>query len=360
MAGVNRIIITGPSLDFEKNIGGISAVASFVIDNNKSYCYSHFELGKHDKERRTAFYLFRILKAWIHWFFLMTWGKSLLVHFNIALEKRSIIRDSPLLLFAHLLKKRMIIHLHGGVYLEQEDMPKWIKIVLRYILSGKEPKIVLSPFEKELITKKFQARNVLVLPNSLDIKDAKEFSRISSHESTLKLLFFGRIVRTKGIEYIFQALKVLKERGVRFKFIIAGRGLDREEYVNRFSELLGPYFKYVGVVSGNAKTALLKECDVFLLPSFYEGLSISLLECMSFALVPVVTDVGSIKHVVRDGFNGIIVGKHSSEDISEAIIKLISEKDLREQLGMNAQQYIFENFNPNTYIKELNKIYDMA
>ena len=39
---------------------------------------------------------------------------------------------------------------------------------------------------------------------------------------------------------------------------------------------------------------------------------------------------------------------------------LISEKDLREQLGMNAQQYIFENFNPNTYIKELNQIYDMA
>ncbi|MCE5345228.1 MAG: glycosyltransferase family 4 protein [Bacteroidales bacterium] len=360
MTAAHRVIITCPSLDLKRNIGGISSVAGFVINNNTSYLYSHFELGKYDKEKRTIFYYSRILKGWIHWFFLMTFGKNLLVHFNIALEKRSIIRDSPLLFYAQLLRKRMVIHIHGGLYLTKEDMPRWIKSVIRFILSGREPKIVLSPDEKELIIRKFNAGNVFVLPNSLDINEAKVFNRIYPYTVPVKLLFIGRIVKDKGIEYIFQALKVLREKEIPFKFMMAGVGEDKDEYVRRFSDILGSYFEYRGVVSGDSKTALLKECNVFLLPSFYEGLPISLLECMSFALVPVVTNVGSIKNVITDGYNGIIIRKHSYEDISEAIARLINEKDLMEKLGANARQYIFENFNPGTYIKELNKIYDMA
>ena len=95
MVKTDRVIITGPSLDPIKNIGGISTVAGFVIDNNNSYCYSHFELGKRDNETRTVLYLFRILTAWIHWFFLMICRKRILIHFNFALERRSIMRDSP-------------------------------------------------------------------------------------------------------------------------------------------------------------------------------------------------------------------------------------------------------------------------
>ena len=360
MNPVKKVVIVSPSLDLKKNIGGMSSVAGFVISNNKSYEYSHFEIGRYDKEKRTVLYYFLILKKWIHWFFLMTFGRNLLVHFNIALEKRSIIRDSPLLLYAQLLRKRLIIHIHGGLYLEKEQVPGWVKSVLRSILSGRDPKIVLSSVEQELINKKFHAKNVFVLPNSLDIKEAKDFRRIYPDKGPIRLLFFGRIVKAKGIEYICRALKVLKEQDLPFKFIMAGNGEDRDEYVRRFSDILGPDFVYMGTVAGRVKTTLLKECHVFLLPSLYEGLPISLLECMSFALVPVVTDVGSIKNVISDGYNGIIVSKYSYEDISEAVIRIINEKDLFERLGVNAQQSIFENFNPDTYIKKLNEIYDQT
>jgi glycosyltransferase involved in cell wall biosynthesis len=360
MADISRIVIISPSLDISKNIGGISTVAGFVIKNNKKYNYSHFELGKYDKEKRSAFYLLRILKGWINWFFLMFRGKNIILHFNIALEKRSLIRDAPLLLLAHFLKKKLVIHIHGGFYLEKEEMPKWIKTVLTSILSGNEPKIVLSSLEQELIVRKYQAKNVFVLPNSLDTEEAKKFKRVCLTETPLRLLFIGRIVKDKGIEYIFEALKVLREREVSFKFIMAGSGEDKDEYVGRFSETLGESFEYRGVISGDAKTDLLKECNVFLLPSFYEGLPISLLECMSFAQVPVVTDVGSIKNVVKDGLNGIIIRKYSSEDIYEAIIKLNTEKDLMVTLGTAAQEDIFNFFNPVKYIEELNRIYDLA
>ena len=360
MNHTKRVIIASPSLDIEKNIGGMSSLVGFVINNNKRCNYSHFEIGKYDKEKRTLLYYFRILKKWIQWFFLMTFGKNLLVHFNIALEKRSIIRDSPLLLYAHLLRKKLIIHIHGGLYLEKEEMPVWIKSILVSILSQKGPKIVLSSVEQRLVISKFHAKSVFVLPNSVDLKEAKDFIRIYSGKSPVRLLFIGRITKTKGIEYIYKALKALKEKDLPFKFIMAGSGEDRDEYVRRFSEVLGSDFIYMGVVSGDIKTTLLKECHVFLLPSLYEGLPISLLECMSFAMVPVVTDVGSIKSVVEDGYNGIVIGKHSYEDISEAIIRLIYEKDLFERLGANAQQSIFEKFDTDAYLKKLNEIYDLA
>ncbi len=355
-----RIVMVCPSLDLEKNIGGISSVAGFIIKNNTCHRYTHFELGKYDKEKRSVFYYFRIIKGWVRWFFLMTFSKDLLVHFNIALEKRSLIRDAPLLLYAQLLRRRMIVHIHGGFYLEKEEIPGWIRLLIRRILSGRQPKIVLSSVEEEIISGRFNARNIFVLPNSLDIKEAKEYKRIHSDTESVKLLFIGRVVKDKGIGYILQALEVLKEMNIPFNFMMAGVGADKDEYVRRFTETLGQRFEYKGVVSGDSKTSLLKECNVFLLPSFYEGLPISLLEGMSFAQVPVVTDVGSIGKVVKEGINGIIIGKHSSEDIVKAILKLVNERELIEKLGTNARQFIFENFDPETYIIELNKIYGKA
>jgi glycosyltransferase involved in cell wall biosynthesis len=360
MAGATRVIITSPSLDANLNIGGISTVTGFLIKHNVKYRYLHFELGKRDNEKRTVFYFFRLIKVCIHWCFLMITERKVLVHFNFALEKRSLFRDAPLIFFAHLLGKRMIIHVHGGYYLGKEDMPVWVRKVLITILSGSEPKVVLSTDEQELIARKFMAENVFVLPNSLEIKEAKEFKKMHPYKDVVKLLFIGRIVKDKGLEFILQALKLLKEKNIPFKFIMAGTGEDKDEYVSGFSELLGPDFEYRGIVSGVSKTMLLKECDIFLLPSFYEGLPVSLLECMSFAMIPVVTSVGSIKNVVSDEYNGIIVRKHSSEDISEAIIRLINSNDLSEMLATNAQQYIFENFNPEAYIEKLNYIYDVS
>ena len=353
------IIITSPSIDSRKNVGGISTVTSFLIQNNLKYNYIHFELGKLDEEKRGVLWFLRILKAWCKWGFLMIKQKDVLIHFNFALDKRSIIRDSPLIFFSHLLNKKMAIHLHGGEYLEKENTPKWIMALLRTMLSWKNPKIVLSPYEKELIIKKFHAESVNVLPNSIDIKEATAFKRSFPYNRPIQLLFIGRIVERKGINDILQALIVLKDKGLQFKYVLAGTGPDKQEYVNRCSSLLGSDFEFKGIVSGELKTNLLKTSNVFLLPSLYgEGLPIALLESMSFQLVPIVTDDGSMKYVIQDSVNGIIVEKGSSENIAEAIESLILNEDLLQKLGQNAALYVFSNHNPEDYINELNKIYE--
>lgn len=360
MCDVKEVVIACPSLDLSKNIGGISSVAGFVIKHNNLYHYTHFEIGKYDNEKRSLSYAFRIARIWSKWFFLMIFSNGLLVHFNFALEKRAIIRDSPLILFAQLMKKPLVLHVHGGLYLDKEDIPHWVRYMLEWILGSQKPKIVLSNTEKDTIIRKYNARNVHVLPNSADIGEALNFKKNFGAKSILTLLYIGRITKAKGIEYIYKALKELKRNMVPFRFILAGNGEDKEEYLDKFSGTFGDDFEYRGVVCGIEKTRLLKESDVFILPSLYEGLPVALLECMAYSIVPLVTDVGSVKSVVEDGKNGIILGMHSFEDISDAIMRFHNDESLLERLGANAQRSIFEKFNPENYINTLNKIYELA
>ena len=108
------------------------------------------------------------------------------------------------------------------------------------------------------------------------------------------------------MDYLFEAMRMLKEKGQDVTLHFAGIEQGKNGYIGRFQELLGDHFVYEGVVSGNRKTELLRRCQIFVLPSLYEGLPISLLETMAYGMVPVVTDVGSIGEDVKDGVNGLM------------------------------------------------------
>ncbi|WP_214072357.1 glycosyltransferase family 4 protein [Mucilaginibacter sp. dw_454] len=351
-----KIIITSPSLDINTNVSGISAVTNFIIKLNTQHTYIHFEIGKKDGESRGLAWLLGLLVMYWKWFFLMCTSRDF-IHFNFPVDKRSIIRDGPMILLAKLFRKRMLLHLHGGEYLMHDDHPGWVKTMIPAILSGNNPKIVLSTVEEEYIIKKYNCKNVYTLPNCIDLTEAEKFERTEHPTDGLVLLFLGRVVTDKGLEYIFQALKALKNQGLPFTFVLAGKGPDEEEYKTKFNDLLGKSFDFRGVVGGKSKSNAFKDCDVFLLPSFFEGLPIALLEAMSFGLVPVTTDVGSIANVVKHDINGILVRTKSSEDIADAIIKLSSDRGFLHQLSTNARNTIFEEYSPARYFDLLNNIY---
>ena len=83
----------------------------------------------------------------------------------------------------------------------------------------------------------------------------------------------------------------------------------------------------------------------------------SLLECMSYGVVPVVTPVGSIPGVVKNGENGIFIGVKDSDSIVKVVLNLNNNRNLVEKLGENARNTIFQNFSPQAYVKKLNEIY---
>lgn len=362
MMSEKAVLITAPALDTKNNVSGVSSVTNFIISNNARVTYRHFELGRKDDEKRNAAWVLKLVITYCKWMRVLLAGGIGQVHFNFALSKASIIRDAPLVLFAKLVRKKLVIHLHGGDYLFSKIPPGWMQFLLNRVFKGNTPVIVLSGAEAEVVKEKFKVKNVYVLPNCVDTGDASSVTRNYTADETVRLLFIGRISKTKGLDFIYSALSMLKEKKIKFRFLMAGAGPEEKEYVQKFAALLENDFEFKGVVSGKTKTALYQSCDVFLLPSLFEGLPMSLLEGMLFGLVPVVTNVGSISSVVTNYNNGLItdLDDHTAKNLAVYIEELVTKTELLERLSKAAAGYILKNYSPAEYISKLNKIYGAA
>ena len=354
-----RVIITSPSLEASQNVSGMSAVTQFIVSRNTSCEYRHFPLGKGDGAARGPRWLCRTLVACLKWAGLVMGQREAMIHFNLALDRRGLMRDLPLILVARLFGRRLLVHLHGGEFLAGRGMPGWLGVLVRFTLAGC-PVIVLSRLEQRMLESRLPEARMFVLPNCIDVEEAMAFERSFPENEPLKILFLGRISVSKGIDAIYEALAVLRSRGVKFRFVMAGSGPETEGYTRKCRDLLGDDFEFRGVVAGREKTELLKECNVFLLPSLFEGMPMALLESMAFGLVPVTTNVGSIPTVVADGRNGIMIRKRAPEDIVSAMERLATDPEDRKKLSRNARQYILETVRPEAYLNRLNAIYQYA
>lgn len=94
------------------------------------------------------------------------------------------------------------------------------------------------------------------------------------------------------------------------------------------------------------------------MPTFFEGLPMSLLESMSYGAVPVITSVGSIPTVVTNQQNGIFIKVKNAESIVDAVTYLHTHRNELEQMSKSSHDYIFKHFDPDTYINKLNNIYN--
>jgi len=223
--------------------------------------------------------------------------------------------------------------------------------------SAPNPIIVLSAKEHQLLSYTMSRASIRVLPNCVPLKEATEFQRSNSTTDALTVLFLGRITHDKGIDAVFQAFAYLRTQGTRTRFVIAGKGAEEQVYVGKFVELLGNDFEFKGVVADGEKIALLKRCQVFLLPSSFEGMPMALLESMSFGLVPIATNVGSIGSIITHDSNGIIVNQRAPDEIASAIEHLARDRKYLQMLSTNARQYILTHYDRVKYLDSLNAIY---
>lgn len=402
---MRSIIITAPSLDPTQNVSGVSSVAQFIIDNNPECEYQHFELGKKDKEKRGLGNVKRLVDCYSRWRKVidesvemkaergdvidesrearderveasddrrdLRKGKTI-VHYSFPLNAPSIIRDPFFMNYARRRGVKMVVHIHGGLFLTAPKIPFVLKRILKWVFSWDVPFIVLSEFEKEALQTKFGAKHVEVLPNCVDLRDAVEFSKMRGEsiekKEPLRMGFLGRIEPLKGMSELLEACKKLKDMGVQFKLLLAGKEKHENECLPKFEKELNgegnKCFEYVGLVSGDTKCEFLRNLDVLVMPSYFEGLPMSLLEGMSYGIVPVITPVGSVPTVVNcyegndvGNANGLFVKVKDVDSIVDAIKLLDGNRLLLKALGGNARQTIFDNFSTEKYIDKLNSIY---
>lgn len=352
-----NILITAPSLDESLNISGISSLTKTIISRNSAtHTYFHFRLGKKDSEKKGWKWLLTQLTVVPRYISFVRRHKIDIIHLNTDLTAMSILRDTPLAITGkYLLRKKILLHLHGGHFLMQPPSRGSIFYwMIRALLKSATQRVVLSELERRQVEAAYQTP-CHIMPNAVEINSTspeKDFS------GRLSFLFMGRIVKAKGIFLITECLSRMGKQLQDFEFKVYGSGPDLEEFLTRLSAIEGLNYTYCGIAKGEQKIQAFAESHVFLLPSLYgEGLPIAMLESMNYGCVPLVSDDASISTVVRDAQNGFIVKKGSLDQLNDKINQLLSNRNKLNMLSKNAKYTIYTSYNLDHYIGSLNRLY---
>lgn len=350
-----KVLITAPSLDENKNVSGISTLVRQIIKRGREN-FVHFEAGRRDGESIGANWILQQTLLTPKFLNLIRREKPNLIHINTALVPMSIVRDAALTKAARIAKRPILLHLHGGRFLMEAFENKWLETICRQMFLSAQKIIVLSEHEKESLEKRWKNLNIEVLPNAVAVDEIPNIERQISNEKTI--VFLGRLHESKGLHEIIEACRILKNENYTFDFRCFGAGALKEFFTSEMSKILDDKFFYGGVASGAEKWKELAGSDIFLLPSRYgEGLPMAMLEAMAAGCVAVAADVASVRAVIKDGENGLMVEPYNQAQVVEKLKFLLSENADFESLRRNARATVEKNFAFGDYIEKLENIY---
>ncbi|NQE53174.1 Trehalose synthase [ANME-1 cluster archaeon GoMg3.2] len=201
--------------------------------------------------------------------------------------------------------------------------------------------------------------NGVYIPNGVDIgRFAKEKTVIKT-DKKVRFLFVGRLEEQKGCRYLIQATKILIAETQNFVIIIVGEGSQRAILDNLTEENnLGHYVTFLGSVEEEKLIELYCTSDVFILPSIWEGLPVTLLEAWSAELPVIVTNVGAIRDICVDEGNGLIVRPKDPESIADAMLRMIEDEELRMKLAKNGAELVRREFSLETMVTSTLELYE--
>lgn len=290
--------------------------------------------------------------------FICKYISTLLTNYNIKIvhihsaSYGSFLRKSIVLRIAKFFKKKVIFHIHGAefeLFYQRSSQIKQKNITR--ILDKADAIIVLSKQWKESISKISSNKNIIILYNPTSIKELKHVP-----SETTRFLFMGRIEKRKGVYEIIESAKHIKNQNIEVN--LYGDG-SIEKFANMIKEeKLEQKIKIKGWISGDKKDEVYYNSDVLLLPSFNEGLPMSILEAMAYGLPVISTPVGGIAEAVEEGVNGFLVSPGDAKALAEKMDLLTNDNALREKMGQESYKFAKEKFDIKVIIEQLQEIYE--
>lgn len=355
----HKVVVFGPSLDA---LSGVSTHVRMLTasDLARDYELLHFQVGSEGRRENALQKLMRFALSPLHLALLLLRSGAEVVHINASLDAKSYWRDLAYWAVAKLLGRRVVNQIHGGAmpqnFFRGNAVLTW---VLRRFLVSSDAVTVLSSAELSAY-RVFDARiRVHLVPNAIDPVGLADQQRRYNAQGPLKLAYVGRLVRTKGLFEIVDALAKLKRAGHRFTLAIAGEGRDLGELMAACErDDLGDRVQFLGSVFGAGKCRLLLDSDLFVFPSYMEGLPYSLLEAMAAGCVPITTPVAAIPDVMRDGEHGVFVPVKNADALARAVAALDNDRERLKRMAEAARRRVMEQYTVARLAAEFRRLYD--
>ncbi|MGO8807765.1 MAG: glycosyltransferase family 4 protein [Candidatus Bathyarchaeia archaeon] len=211
------------------------------------------------------------------------------------------------------------------------------------------------------------ASKIRIVPNGVDPDKFKPSTDVAEAKRQFGLrdepcvLFVGSLIPRKGLAFLVAAAGKIVKTLPKTKFVIVGEGPLKNRLRGKVeSANLSGNFKFMGNLTGDRLATAYGCSDIFVLPSTQEGQGIVLLEAEASAKPVVAFNIGGVNEAVRNGETGLLVQRGDTDELANAVVRLLSDRDLREKIGTEARKFVSENFTWNLCAQKMLKVYHEA
>jgi len=348
-----RVIMTGP---MPPAIGGMATVLN-DLKNSKLAEQVKLEFFNTFKTTAEGRNLFIAVKSkfllWGRWVLLIRGQQQTIVHIHTC-SGFTFFLDSVLVCLARMSSRPVVLHIHGGRFLEFLDgLNPLLLGIVRRVFGACQRIVVLSDYWQKSLTDRLGTFAFSVVENGVPIyalqkQDSKE---------KVQILFLGNLSRMKGVFDLITAMQKIEGAVLN---LVGGEDekgvfLEIEQLINKHQ--LEDKILIHGPQYGEAKNSFLQVADIFVLPSYAEALPISMLEAMAQGLPVIVSDVGSIPSVITSEQEGFIVEPGQIDELIQAINDLVNDAVLRDKMGIAGRKRCEQQFGIDLTVSKLMKIY---
>jgi len=343
----NRVLMVGTDTS---TMGGI---ASVIIDYIESGIFERLSISYHSTHRdggrvgKALFFLKQML------LFVIRANAYRIIHIHTS-HGWSYRRLFVILLISLLFRKRTVLHVHGSQFdLYYQNAASFEKGLIRFGLLRADRVVALSDQWRDRLLAIQPDARVEIIMNTVNT-DKYRFDDRPVH-TPVSVLFLGRLGERKGVYDILKAFRSLDMSG--YRFVLAGDGdieavraeVSRNGWQNSVA--------VPGWISGDSKLRLLAEADIYILPSYNEGLPIGLLEAISSGLAVIATDVGGIPNAVDNGVNGYLIKPTDWQALVVHLQALASDHSRLACFGRASRELALKKFSMPRAEEQLRELY---
>ena len=254
----------------------------------------------------------------------------------------------------------IVNHIHGADFDEfYMNAPKNKKRLIKKVYNKCAVLIVLSEEWKQKILQIVPEDKIVIIENYSTIH-SDSLEQRKNRKCNDIVLFLGELGKRKGCYDIPAVVQKVKREIPTVKFVLAGAGSKKDELsIKKLIEANDVIENVIfsGWVRGSEKDRLLREADVFFLPSYNEGMPMSILDAMGYGLPVVSTNVGGIPRIVHNGDNGYCCEPGDINEFSKRITLLLRDTELKKKCESLSYQIVKESYSIDAHIDRILKIY---
>lgn len=320
-----------------KTLGGISTVVRGLLASPVAAEFDFRYVASQSDECGRAKKFLLAAAALTRFAWLLAWWRPQLVYVHAG-SNASLYRKALFLALARGAGRRTVAHFHAGDFEHYYGRQgRAGRRLIRYGLGRAHRLIAVSRAACELLLRLLPQARVTFIPNGLNLTEFAAAPTAPASDGCVRLLFVGAMGRLKGERDLIEAVRRAAGRAPGLRLLMLGHG---GESVKTLCEERGvwPRVEQLGPVPMSERAAFYRRADIFVLPSYGEGLPMSVIEALAAGLPVIATGVGGIPELVNDGAEGLLIAAGDVEALAGCIVRLANDAALRREMGARGRE----------------------